>query len=265
MLVPCLCWMRNASGCNPCERNVCEEEGPDKSAPALIRSSYHWGVARARFSAPLTAGAGAAARAGGPRRVRVTGGRLARRRLLPPPPGVRPSADRVRESLFSVLGELAALRVLDLYAGTGALGIEALSRGAKSAVFVERSVGSLSILNKNLEALGLRSEARVLREDVLRALLRLGRESARFELVLMDPPYGPDANQAALEALVPAGLLVATGRVVIERSRRHPLRPVDGLESVDVRRYGDTVVECLAATRVAAAPSVGNSGGDRIS
>ena len=112
--------------------------------------------------------------------MRVTGGRLGGRRLLRPPAGVRPTADRVREALFARLGDLEDAAVLDLFAGTGALGIEALSRGACAATFVERTAASASVLGRNLAALGLAEGVRVLREDVGRALRRLGREGVLF-------------------------------------------------------------------------------------
>src|SRR5262245_9255185 len=116
--------------------------------------------------------------------MRVTGGRLGGRHLVAPPSGVRPTADRVREALFARLSDLDGACVLDLYAGTGALGIEALSRGAARAVFVDRSDASLSALRRNLRTLDLEARARVVRGDVRAALRRLAGEAMRFDLVL---------------------------------------------------------------------------------
>jgi 16S rRNA (guanine966-N2)-methyltransferase len=179
--------------------------------------------------------------------MRVTGGALGGRRLLTPPPGVRPSADRVRESLFDRLGDLSGVETLDLYAGTGALGIESLSRGAASVVFVERAPRSLAILTGNLAALGLTERSRILREEASRGVRRLGREGRRFGLVLVDPPYGSGEDECALRALVESGVLAPQGTVVVERSRRHPLQPIAGLERIDERRYGDTVIDRFCA------------------
>ena len=179
--------------------------------------------------------------------MRVTGGRLGGRRLVAPPSGVRPTADRVREALFARLGALDGARVLDLYAGTGALGIEALSRGATSAVFVERSNASLSALRRNLHALELDAHARVVRGDVRSALRRLAVEGSRFDLVLADPPYDDPAIGAPLALLVSGRLLAPGATVVVERSRRHSLPPVAGLVSHETRRYGDTELEWLGA------------------
>jgi 16S rRNA (guanine(966)-N(2))-methyltransferase RsmD len=159
---------------------------------------------------------------------------------------VRPSADRVREALFARLGDLEGAVVLDLFAGTGALGIEAVSRGATRVVFVERSPASAACLRRNLASLELGEEARLLREDVARALRRLGREGQRFDLVLLDPPYAEgEVLERALAGLVAERLLAAGATVVVERGRRHPVAPVAGLAPVDERRYGDTVVATL--------------------
>jgi 16S rRNA (guanine966-N2)-methyltransferase len=177
--------------------------------------------------------------------MRVTGGRLGGRRLVAPPSGVRPTADRVREALFARLSDLDGVCVLDLYAGTGALGIEALSRGAERAVFVERSNASLSVLRRNLRTLELDAHARVMRADVRSALRRLAGEE-RFDLVLADPPYEDQELAAPLALLVSGGLLAPGATVVVERSRRHPLPSVEGLVSHGSRRYGDTEIEWLA-------------------
>jgi len=174
--------------------------------------------------------------------LRVTGGRLGGRRLRSPRSGTRPSADRVRESLFARLGDLAGFAVLDLFAGTGALGIEAMSRGAASLVSVERSRGALAVLRGNLAALELGASTRVMACDAAAAVHRLGHEGVRFDLVLMDPPYTSGAGQGALEALVEAGVLAPAAMVVLERARSHSLPAVAGLSLLDERRYGETLI-----------------------
>lgn len=188
--------------------------------------------------------------------LRVTGGRLLGRRLRAPARGTRPTGDRVREALFARLGDLGGMRVLDLYAGSGALGIEAVSRGAHSVVFVERAPGALAVLRQNLAAVGLTAEARVVGDDVPRALRRLGRSGERFDLVLLDPPYASGEAARALTALVRAGVLTDEALVVVEHSRRHPLPDTSGLALLDERRYGDTTI-----TRFTARAQPGNSGG----
>ncbi|HEX2484092.1 MAG TPA: 16S rRNA (guanine(966)-N(2))-methyltransferase RsmD [Myxococcota bacterium] len=187
----------------------------------------------------------------------MTGGTLAGRRLRAPRgAAVRPTSDRVRESVFARLPELAGARVLDLFAGTGALGIEALSRGAAEAVFVERAGPALACLEANLASLGLAERSRVLRGAVHGALARLARERARFDLVLVDPPYGAADTGPALRALADAGLLAPGGTLVFETSRRHPPERVPGLVIADERRYGDTVV-----ARYACADAPGGAAG----
>jgi 16S rRNA (guanine966-N2)-methyltransferase len=161
--------------------------------------------------------------------------------------GVRPTTDRVREAIFARLGALDGARVLDLYAGTGALGIEAISRGAASVVFVERARASLEVLERNLASLGLAQRARVLRRDAAAALAALGQAAERFDLVLLDPPYEMGEEERALCALVSAGVLAPGAVVVVERSRRHALASIAGLVLEDERRYGDTVVSRLCA------------------
>ncbi|HUB74139.1 MAG TPA: 16S rRNA (guanine(966)-N(2))-methyltransferase RsmD [Solirubrobacteraceae bacterium] len=174
--------------------------------------------------------------------MRVTGGRLGGRRLKAPRGrGTRPTSDRVREALFAMLGELAGEDVLDLFAGTGALGIEALSRGARGVVFVERDPACARVLEDNLEALGVaREQAQVRRVDALRALQAARARREKYDLVFIDPPYaqarawGPE-----LSALLPA-LLAPGARVVVESDRRAPLALELPLERE--RRYGDTSI-----------------------
>ena len=179
--------------------------------------------------------------------LRVTGGTLGGRRLRAPRGGVRPSADRVREATFARLGDLAGAAVLDLYAGSGVLGVEAISRGAASVVFVERAPGSLSVLRANVELLGLGPVARIERGDAPRTVRRLGRSGQRFDLVLLDPPYAGDELGRALEALVASGVLARGAMVVVESGRHHPVPEVAGLAPLDERRYGDTVITRLSA------------------
>jgi 16S rRNA (guanine966-N2)-methyltransferase len=169
--------------------------------------------------------------------MRVVAGRYGGRRLKAPRGrDVRPTADRVREALFSILGPLDGLMVLDLFAGTGALGIEALSRGAAGCVFVDVDTRPLQA---NLAALEIDAEVR--RGEALTAL----RPGDQYDLVLLDPPYrdaarlGPELTEALPPVLNPSA------RVVSESDRRHPLEL--GLELHDERRYGDTLIRIHTA------------------
>jgi 16S rRNA (guanine966-N2)-methyltransferase len=187
--------------------------------------------------------------------LRIIAGTLRGRTLTAPPSGVRPTSDRVRESLFSRLGDVEGCRVLDLFAGSGALGIEALSRGAESLVAVDRAGRSVAAIERNLERLGVDDQARVMRSEARGALKRLAAAGERFDLVFLDPPYDADAVVPALSALVESGVLGSEATVVVETAKRHPLEPVDGLVLRDQRTYGDTVlswlVPAIAATHSA--------------
>ncbi len=188
--------------------------------------------------------------------MRVTGGRLGGRRLrVPRGDLVRPTADRVRESLFARLGGLDGARVLDAFAGTGALGIEALSRGAGHAVFVERAKPALAVLQENLRSLELGAVSRVVRGDTRGALRRLGRTKERFDWIFLDPPYG-DETLAEVLALA-AEVLAGEGSILVESDRRTPLPETPGLAILDARPYGDTVVTRLSrsGTQGAEAPA----------
>jgi 16S rRNA (guanine(966)-N(2))-methyltransferase RsmD len=174
--------------------------------------------------------------------MRVIAGHYGGRRLLAPRGSTtRPTADRVREALFSMLGELQGARALDLFAGTGALGIEALSRGATLAVFVECEQDALAALRANLAALHLAPPfAEVRPGDALRALQGACDAGETYDLVFLDPPYAQAEGWAPrLAARLPL-VLAQGGRVVIESDRRAPL--LLGLPVQRQRRYGDTSI-----------------------
>lgn len=179
------------------------------------------------------------------RSMRVIAGSLRSRRLRVPPKGVRPTSDRVREAMFSALGDLSDARVLDLFAGSGALGVEALSRGASSCVFVERSRPSLAVLESNLRELELDDASEVVPVDALRALSQLARRGLSFDLVLLDPPYDTPLITPALEGLRDLGMVSSDGMVVVERAKRHSLGPTEGWRQEREREYGQTVVHYL--------------------
>ena len=166
----------------------------------------------------------------------VAGTHRGRRLVAPSGRAVRPTADRVREALFAILGPLEGARALDLFAGSGALGIEALSRGAESAVFVDSDPRAVRAIRANLAGLGL--EAAVRRADALVFLRRSAAAGERYGLALVDPPYSSAPRLAGpLSELLPA-ILLPDARIVTESDSRRPLLlelPLD-----DERRYGDT-------------------------
>ena len=172
--------------------------------------------------------------------MRIVAGRWGGRRLIAPRgDAVRPTADRVREALFSILGDrVQDARVLDLFAGSGALGLEALSRGAAAATFVDSSPAAIAALKANLDALG--ADAEVHRADALRFLRAAPGKARHYDLVLLDPPYrlatrlGRELSEALPAVLAPAALVIS------ESDRRAPL-PLE-LPLKDERRYGDTLI-----------------------
>jgi len=174
--------------------------------------------------------------------VRVIAGTLGGRRLKAPRgTTTRPTSDRVKEALFALLGDIAGARVLDLFAGAGGLGIEALSRGAARAVFIERDQRALRALRENVRALGLgAARAEVRAGDVL-ALLRTARGRAEtYDLVFIDPPYSRASDLGRELSLLLAPLLELEARIVVESDRRAPLQLQAQLERE--RTYGDTSI-----------------------
>jgi len=170
--------------------------------------------------------------------MRVTAGKAKGRRLKSPPMGTRPMTDRIKESLFSALGDLDGLTVLDLYAGSGSLGLEALSRGAKKAMFVEKERDAIVKLEENIKATEFGRKSNVEWSDVQHFLSR-GADK-RVDLIFLDPPY---TNQVAavrtdLEALVLGGFLADEGRIVVHRPQKESqLKPL-GLKLKWEREYG---------------------------
>jgi 16S rRNA (guanine966-N2)-methyltransferase len=176
--------------------------------------------------------------------LRIIGGRLKGRRL----PGVkgqtRPTADRVREAIFNILGpEVPGSLVLDLFAGTGALGIEALSRGAQVAVFVENHPTSLQVLRRNLSQCALSEVSRIIPLAADKALPKLAAASERFSLIFLDPPYGHGLADASLLILARKNLLTPAGSIIVEHSRLEDLaEEYLHLQRHDQRRYGATLI-----------------------
>jgi 16S rRNA (guanine966-N2)-methyltransferase len=174
--------------------------------------------------------------------MRVIAGRYGGRRLQTPKGwGTRPTSERVREAVFSMLGDITGARVLDLFAGSGALAIEALSRGAESALMIERDPHAAGALKANLKALGLQGQrARITQTDALAALEMARKSDQTYDLIFIDPPYErAQAYSVALQRTL-APVLAPAARVVSESDRRTPLELQLTLERE--RRYGDTLI-----------------------
>ena len=188
--------------------------------------------------------------------MRIVGGRHRGRQLaVPEGLAVRPTADRTRESLFNILtqgrlagdkpgGAVAGAHVLDAFAGSGALGLEALSREAAHVTFLEEQSTALTVLKRNVEALAAEGQATILRGDVLHPP-RPGPSSAPADLVLMDPPYNQGFAEPALRALSSAGWIAEGALVTVELMKSEPFEPPEGFEPIDERVYGKARIAIL--------------------
>jgi 16S rRNA (guanine(966)-N(2))-methyltransferase RsmD len=183
--------------------------------------------------------------------VRIIGGTLKRRKLSPLRGlGVRPTTDYLRESIFNILaGSVEGAVVLDLFAGTGSLGIEALSRGASSAVFIDKAPQAIKALLRNISAFSLEKRCTVVRRDILRGLSFLESTGHGFDLVFVDPPYDHGLVKPTLHLLDRAECMAEGGLVVVEHSLVETLpEKVEGFRRIDQRQHGKTLVsfiECV--------------------
>ena len=182
--------------------------------------------------------------------MRVLAGALKGRRLVTPRGlGTRPTADQVRIALMDALTPyLGGARLLDLFAGAGGVGLEALSRGAAHATFVERDARAVAALRQNIAALEVEAQTRVLRRDAARALARLAETGERFEIVFLDPPYESALVAATLQRHGTSALVEPGGRVVVQHpTKRPPPAEIGGLRAVRTRRFGETTLTFFRA------------------
>jgi 16S rRNA (guanine966-N2)-methyltransferase len=179
--------------------------------------------------------------------MRIVGGRFKGHGLFgPASASTRPTSDRVRESLFNILAhgiegfELEGARVMDLFAGTGALGLEALSRGGKFCQFIDEGTDARSVIRRNADALGAIGLCKIWRRDAT----KLGpcAPQSPFDLVFVDPPYNKGLGEKALQSLIEGEWLSPGAVVVLEEAEKAIVGDVTGLTMVDERTYGDTVV-----------------------
>ncbi|MBI1745870.1 MAG: 16S rRNA (guanine(966)-N(2))-methyltransferase RsmD [Acidobacteria bacterium] len=181
--------------------------------------------------------------------MRVITGRYKGRRLLTPPDySLRPTSDRVKESLFDILGSaVSGSTWLDLFAGTGSIGIEALSRGAAHVIFVEEQVNACRLIESNIHHCRIEAGFTVMRSAAARALNRLAKEKQLFDIIFIDPPYQSGLYEIVLETIARGALLKSTGVAIAEHDRRIALHDeyVD-LYRRDTRRYGTTCLSFFA-------------------
>lgn len=178
--------------------------------------------------------------------MRIVGGEFKGRALATPrDQSIRPTTDRTREALFNVLAHrhaerLQGARVLDLFSGTGALGLEAISRGAAHCLFIEESAEGRGLIRTNVEAMGLQGRTKIFRRDAT----RMGEVGTiqPFNLLFADPPYGKGLGEAALQSARQGGWLVSGALCVVEEVASAAFDPGDGFAMLDERAYGDTII-----------------------
>ncbi|HXG93949.1 MAG TPA: 16S rRNA (guanine(966)-N(2))-methyltransferase RsmD [Blastocatellia bacterium] len=181
--------------------------------------------------------------------MRVIGG-IYRGRRLRAPAGleVRPTSDRLRESLFNILApRIEGSRFLDICAGTGAVGIEALSRGASSATFIDRSRRSIAAIESNLRALGIEDEATVINRDAAAALKRLADEEQQFDIIFFDPPYASEIYSQVMRQLGTSSIIADDSIVIVEhRAKTPPATDYGKLKIYRVVRQGESALAFYA-------------------
>lgn len=184
--------------------------------------------------------------------MRITGGTARNRRLKAPGPGkknsIRPTSDRVREALFSILGnKVAGARILDLFSGTGSLGLEALSRGAASAIFVDSRPEALDFIRMNLQACFRDAEAKIIRLNLSKPsaysslIKKVSMDDGLFDIIFLDPPYEKKLAELTLTMVEKTGLLHPDGYVIAEERAKVSLpEQIGSISLLESRRYGDT-------------------------
>ena len=180
--------------------------------------------------------------------MRIISGSCKGRKLVAPKGwDTRPTSDRVRESVFNIISqEVAGARVLDLFAGTGALGMEALSRNARSALFVDNSQEACAIIKKNISLCRLEESSTVLCHDITQQVLPSWATREKFDLVFLDPPYGRGLIDTVLGSGSFPDILADHALIVAEQSvRENPIQPISTLDIRDQRKYGKTLITFL--------------------
>lgn len=187
--------------------------------------------------------------------MRVISGTVRGRRLVSfSGDKIRPTADKVKGSIFNIIasnfGPLEEMKVLDLFSGTGNLGIEALSRGAARAAFVDENRGSINILKENIDICGFAERSEIIQATVESGIKLFSKRGTRFNLVFLDPPYGKGLIEKAMEEIVRKGVLEDGAVVIAEHSlRERPLAEYCGLTLADRRKYGDTEISFYLFTK----------------
>ncbi len=182
--------------------------------------------------------------------MRVISGTAGGRKLYTPKShSIRPALDKIKGAIFNILFNVEGLTVLDLFAGTGAIGIEALSRGAARATFVDASSEALNIINKNIEMCKFEDRSRVFPRRVNVALEYFGKHGEKFDLVFVDPPYLKELVKPTLEKIASADILSDNGKIIVEHHPKEPIPEISGLALTETRKYGQTLISFLCRAK----------------
>ena len=158
----------------------------------------------------------------------------------------RPTTDRIKETLFNIMQpDIYLSDFLDLFSGSGAIGIEALSRGAEFCVFVDNALSSTKIITRNIEAAHVADRSRIIKSDVFAAISDLGKAGEAFDIIFMDPPYAEGFNEPVLKKIVESEILKPDGYIVLERSSDMKLSPINGLEIFREKIFKNTTLTFL--------------------
>lgn len=176
--------------------------------------------------------------------MRIIAGKAKGRRLATPKTKeIRPVLDQVKESIFNILFSIEGLEVLDVFAGTGSIGLEAVSRGAKRAVFVDKSREAVGIIKENIKRCRFEKETKIIPKDVRTALPKLAEKGDKFDLIFVDPPYLKDLVVQTINKIHRLELLTDSGTIITEHHPKEPIEGlVEGLTISDQRKYGQTTV-----------------------
>lgn len=175
----------------------------------------------------------------------ITGTAGGRKLYTPKSHNIRPALDKIKGAIFNILFNVEGLNVLDLFAGTGAIGIEALSRGANYATFVDMSNEAVTIIRKNLELCGFNDKSLIFQRPVEVALEYFSKHDEKFDLIFVDPPYLKNLVNSTLEKIGKFGVLSEDGKIIVEHHPKEPIAEVTGLLLTDTRKYGQTLISFL--------------------
>ncbi len=183
--------------------------------------------------------------------MRIVGGAAKSRRIYSPPKSkIRPTSDGIKESLFNMLRDVSGKSFLDLFAGSGGVGLEALSRGAAKVVFVEKSPVMISAIKRNLKELGLGGQSEILEIEAAKGIKQLRKRGETFDFLFADPPYEKGLVEEIFLWLDQADIVASDGVVIIQHSIREDvkIKHTDNFTLTDQRRYGDTLISFLKRT-----------------